>query len=183
MTGLFWQISIGYKCLTFCSLANMCRSTCYWTNFQSESHKRVYRVNECEIIKPESISFLVTWPMGWCQCNTGHYLSNCWHPSFLYMQFDSSYHQTIYVCYFATVSGNMTLIFRNWDFLGMWLNISQLQLCFLQLQLFLAVRLIFYYCVFLSIWLNMSKLYRHGDLSHNCDFISLNCDYLSQLWL
>ncbi len=143
----------------------------------SLSHKRVYRVNECEIIKLESISFLVTWPMGWCQCNTGHYLSNCCHPSFFYMQFDSSYHQKMYVCYFATVSGNMTLIFGNCAFLGMWLNISQLQLCFLQLQLFLAVRLIFYYCVFLSIWLNMSELYSHGDLSHNCDFISLNCDY------
>ncbi len=143
----------------------------------SLSHKRVYRVNECEIIKPESISFLVTWPMGWCQCNTGHYLSNCWHPSFLYMQFDSSYHQKMYVCYLATVSGNMTLIFRNWDFLGMWLNISQLQLCFLQLQLFLAVRLIFYYCVFLS------KMTQYVWIVLTWWLISQLWLYFPQLWL
>lgn len=117
----------------------MLLNTLYEWLWLSLSHTRVYRVNECEIIKPESIYFLVTWPMGWCQCNTGHYLSNCCHPSFFYMQFDSSYHQKMYICYFATVSGNMTLIFRNCDFLAMWLNISQLQLCFLQCDLYFTI--------------------------------------------
>lgn len=30
------QISIGHKCLIFCSLAKVCRSTCYWTNFMMD---------------------------------------------------------------------------------------------------------------------------------------------------
>lgn len=29
-SDLFWQMSVGHKCVIFCSLANMCRSTCYW---------------------------------------------------------------------------------------------------------------------------------------------------------
>ncbi len=152
----------------------------------SLSHKRVYRVIECEIIKLESISFLVTWPMGWCQCNTGHYLSNCCHPSFFYMQFDSSYYQKMYVCYFATVSGNMTLIFRNYDFLGMWLNISQLQLCFLQLQLLLQCDLYFTiasFCQYDSICLNCTHMVTYlttVTLFPSIVTIYRNCDYITQ---
>ncbi len=95
-----------------------------------------------------------------------------------------------------------TLISRNCDFLAMWLNISQLQPCFLQLQpCFLQCDLYFTivsFCQYDSICLNCTHMVTYlttATLFPSIVTIYRNCDYImqgnlmvrllffSQLWL